>query len=246
MSLLEVSSEGRVRRLTLNRPEKRNALSAELCRVLAEAIEDADQDSSVGAILLAANGTAFCAGMDLGEVRPELEAEINDAHQRLFTVGARIRTPLIAAVQGPALGGGTGLVANCHIVVAAEAATFGLTEIRLGLWPFLVYRPVELAVGERRTVELALTGRVFDAAEGGELGLVHEVTADAVARAGEVAKMIAAHSSTAIRTGMAFVQEVRGKSWQESAQIARRVRNEVFASADFQEATLRFRGKLRH
>ncbi len=103
MSLLEAHSEGRVRRLTLNRPEKRNALSAELCRTLAEAIEDADQDSSVGAILLTANGTVFCAGMDLGEVKPELEDEINDAHQRLFTVGARITTPLIAAVEGPAL-----------------------------------------------------------------------------------------------------------------------------------------------
>src|SRR2546427_12260171 len=108
MSLLEAISEGCVRRLTLNRPEKRNALSAELCRTLAEAIENADHDSSVGAILLTANGTVFCAGMDLGEVKPELEDEINDAHQRLFTVGARITTPLIAAVQGPALGGGTG------------------------------------------------------------------------------------------------------------------------------------------
>jgi enoyl-CoA hydratase/carnithine racemase len=245
MSLLELSTEGSVRRVTLNRPEKRNALSAELCRLLAEAIEEADRDSSVGAILLAANGSAFCAGMDLGEVRPELEDEINDAHQRLFTIGARITTPLVAAVQGPALGGGTGLVANCHIVVAAEAASFGLTEIRLGLWPFLVYRPVELAIGERRTVELALTGRVFDAAEGWELGLVHEVTADAGGRAAEVAKMIAGYSSTAIRTGMAFVQEVRGKTWQESAQIARRVRNEVFASPEFQSSIQRFRPKLR-
>ena len=242
MSLLEANTEGRVRRLTLNRPEKRNALSAELCRALAEAIEDADHDSSVGAILLTANGTVFCAGMDLGEVKPELEDEINDAHQRLFTVGAWITTPLIAAVQGPALGGGTGLVANCHMVVAAEAATFGLTEIRLGLWPFLVYRAVELAVGERRTVELALTGRVFDAAEAWELGLVHEVTADAEARAGEVAHAIAAHSSTAIRTGMAFVQEVRGKNWQESAQV----RNQVFASADFQEAIRPYRRKPGH
>jgi enoyl-CoA hydratase/carnithine racemase len=243
MNLLEVNTEGRVRRLTLNRPEKRNALSAELCRILAEAIESADLDSSIGAILLAANGSAFCAGMDLGEVRPDLEDEINDAHQRLFTIGARINTPVIAAVQGPALGGGTGLVANCHIVVAAESATFGLTEIRLGLWPFLVYRSVELAVGERRTVELALTGRVFDAAEGWELGLVHEVTGDAVARAAEVAKMIAAYSSTAVRTGMVFVQEVRGKTWQESAGIARRVRNQVFASPDFLQAIQAFRRK---
>lgn len=243
MSLLEIATDDRVRRITLNRPEKRNALSAALCHELAAAVEEADADPSIGAIVLTANGTVFCAGMDLGEIRPDLEEEINDAHQRLFTLGARIATPLIAAVQGPALGGGTGLVANCHIVIAAETATFGLTEIRLGLWPFLVFSAVEAALGERRTIELALTGRVFEAAEGWELGLVHEVTADPQARAAEVARMIAGFSSVAIRTGLAFVQEVRGKTWHESSEIARKVRGEVFASPDFLQSIQRFRGK---
>jgi len=243
MSLLEIATDGRVRRITLNRPEKRNALSAALCFELAETIEATDHDSDIGAIVLAANGSAFCAGMDLGEVRPDLEKEINDAHERIFTIGARVATPLVAAVQGPALGGGTGLVANCHIVIASEAATFGLTEIRLGLWPFLVYGAVESALGERRTVELALTGRILEAAEAWELGLVHEVTADADSRATAVARKVAGYSSTAIRTGLGFVQEVRGKSWRESAQVARRTRNQVFSSPDFLEAIREFREK---
>jgi enoyl-CoA hydratase/carnithine racemase len=243
MSLLEIATEGRVRRLTLNRPEKRNALSAALCRELSEAIEAADREQDIGAVLLTANGTAFCAGMDLGEIRPDLEEEINDAHERLFTIGARICTPLIAGVQGAALGGGTGLVANCHIVIASENASFGLTEIRLGLWPFLVYGAVEAALGERRTVELALTGRIFEAAEGWELGLVHEVTDDAASRAAAVAQMVAAGSTTAISTGLAFVQEVRGKTWRESARIARRIRNQVFSSPDFLEAVEAFKNK---
>ena len=241
MSLLEIATENRVRHITLNRPEKRNALSAALCRELATAIEEADRDPEIGAVMLTANGSCFCAGMDLGEVRADLEEEINDAHEQIFTIGARIATPLIAAVHGPALGGGTGLAANCHIVIASENATFGLTEIRLGLWPFLVYGAVEAAVGERRTVELALTGRIFEAAEGWELGLVHEVTDDPQARAAAVAQMIAGQSSIAIRTGLAFVQEVRGKTWQESAKIARQVRNRVFASPDFLESIQRFR-----
>ena len=241
--LIEEIAPGRVRTLTLNRPEKRNALSAALCHDLAHAIESADADPGVGAILLTANGPVFCAGMDLGEVRPGLEDEISDAHEALFTIGARISTPLIAAVHGPALGGGTGLVANCHIVIASESATFGLTEIRLGLWPFLVYNSVEAALGERRTIELALTGRVFEAPEGWELGLVHEVTDDPTARALAVARMIADQSSVAIKTGLAFVQEVRGKTWQESARIARRVRNQVFASPEFQKSIQRFRSK---
>jgi enoyl-CoA hydratase/carnithine racemase len=243
MSLVETSNDGRVRRITLNRPEKRNALSAQFCRELAEAIESADRDSSVGAMLLTANGPAFCAGMDLVEVRPELEEEINDAHERLFLVGTRIGKPLVAAVEGAALGGGMGVVANCHIVVAAETATFGLTEIRLGLWPFLVYRPVEIAIGERQAVELALTGRIFEAAEAWELGLVHEVAGDAAGRAVEVARTVAAHSPTAMRAGLKFLNEARGRLEPEVVRSARRFRKQVFGSADFQEGIQAFREK---
>jgi enoyl-CoA hydratase/carnithine racemase len=243
MSLVETTTEGRVRRLTLNRPEKRNALSAAFCQELTDAIETADADSSVGAILLTANGSAFCAGMDLAEVRPELEEEINREHERLFLVGTRIGKPLIAAVEGAALGGGMGIVANCHIVVAAETATFGLTEIRLGLWPFLVYRPVETAIGERRTVELALTGRIFEAPEAWELGLVHEVAADAAGRALAVAQSVAAHSPTAIRAGLAFLNDTRGRLGPEAAHSAQRFRKQVFASPDFREGIQAFREK---
>lgn len=242
---LEVSRTGRVLTLHLNRPEKRNALSAELCRRLTQALEDADSDASVGAIVLAARGPAFCAGMDLAEVRPDTPDEINLAHEQLFTVGARLVKPLIGAVGGPALGGGTGLVANCHIVVAADHATFGLTEIRLGLWPFLVFRAVTAAVGERRALEMALTGRTFGSHEAKELGLIHQVHHDAEAGAFTVAEGIAASSPTSIRAGMAFVQEVRGRSWKEAGEIATRVRNEVFQSGDFREGILAFREKRR-
>ena len=88
---------------------------------------------------------------------------MNALHEQLFTIGVRLEKPMVAAVHGAALGGGTGLVANCHVVVALRDAAFGLTEIRLGLWPFLVFRAVAAALGERRAMELALTGRVFRA-----------------------------------------------------------------------------------
>jgi enoyl-CoA hydratase/carnithine racemase len=140
--------EGRLLRLTLNRPEKRNALDTALCRTLLDALDDAAADPAVGAILLIANGRAFCAGMDLAEIEQDgRAAEIDALHERLFTIGARLAKPLIAGVQGPVLGGGVGLVANCHIVVAGPEADFGLTEIRLGLWPFLVHRAVAGALG---------------------------------------------------------------------------------------------------
>jgi enoyl-CoA hydratase/carnithine racemase len=234
---------GRVLRITLNRPAKRNALNSQLCLQLTGLLDQAAADPSVGAILLYANGPAFCAGMDLDEIGPSTTEAIDLAHEQLFTVGARLSKPLVAAVAGPALGGGTGLVANCHVVIASESATFGLTEIRLGLWPFLVYRAVSAAIGERRTTELSLTGRIFSASEARELGLVHELAPDPNLRGAELATQIAASSPTAIRAGMGFMREARGLNWEQAGQAARRVRDQVFASPDFQEGIRAFREK---
>jgi enoyl-CoA hydratase/carnithine racemase len=234
---------GRVLKLTLDRPEKRNALNCDLCQALVESIARAVHDPGIGAILLSANGKSFCAGMDLAEAALGVTEEINTIHARLFTVGERAAKPLIAAVQGAALGGGTGLVANCHIVIAGPDATFGLTEIRLGLWPFLIYRAVEKALGERRTLELALTGRIFGPEKAQEMGLVHEISADPETRALEVADSVANWSPTAIQNGMAFVQEVRGQDGEASGRTARRIRDRVFAGADFQEGVRAFREK---
>ena len=244
-SLLEIGRQDRVFRITLNRPEKRNALSAALCRELVETLEEAGRDNSVGAILLTGNGKSFCAGMDLDEIGSAPSGELNHLHERLFTIGFRLPVPLIAAVHGAALGGGTGLVANCHIVVADENATFGLTEIRLGLWPFLVYRAVSAALGGRHTLELALTGRIFSAREAREMGLVHEVAAELENRAAEIATGVASASPTAIRTGLWFAYETRGSDWKEAGEIARQVREEIFRSADFQEGIRAFREKTK-
>ena len=211
--------EGRLLRLTVNRPDKRNALNAALCHALVTALDDAARDPAVGAILLTANGKAFCAGMDLAEIEPGADAEeINAVHEQLFTVGARLAKPLIAGVHGAALAGGTGLVANCHIVVAAPGATFGLTEIRLGLWPFLVYRAVAAALGDRRTLELSLTGRIFDTVEARQIGLVHEVADAPQQRALEVAQAIAKSSPTAVPARDGFRQS---GAWPGLAAIRR-------------------------
>jgi enoyl-CoA hydratase/carnithine racemase len=182
--------------------------------------------------------------MDLVEMEPGTDAEnINAVHEQLFTAGARLAKPLIAGVHGPALAGGTGLVANCHIVVAAPGATFGLTEIRLGLWPFLVYRAVADALGGRRTLELSLTGRIFDTTEANQIGLVHEVADDPQQRALEIAQALAEFSPTAVQEGMGFVNRVRGLDSRQSGAIARETRNRVFAGEDFREGILAFREK---
>jgi enoyl-CoA hydratase/carnithine racemase len=239
--ILESLQDGRVLRLTLNRPEKRNALSSDLCRRLADELERAAGDPRVGAILLTGSGTAFCAGMDLDEIAAPAIGEIDRVQERLFTIGARLAKPIVAAVAGPALGGGTGLVANCHVVVAGEKAAFGLTEIRLGLWPFLVFRAMAAALGERRTLELALTGRILSAPEALGLGLIHQIAADPEERAAEVARAIAGFSPTAIQRGLEYVREARGKDGETAGEIARRIRGAVLGSRDFEEGLRAFR-----
>jgi enoyl-CoA hydratase/carnithine racemase len=232
-----------VLQIVLDRPEKRNALSIELCRAILEAVGGGVHDAGIGAILFTAHGRSFCAGMDLDEVARGATEETNSLQEQLFTLGARTNKPLIAAVRGAALGGGTGLVANFHIVIAEPGAVFGLTEIRLGLWPFLVYRAVERALGERRTTELALTGRTLSGEEARDLGLVHEIAPDAEQRAMEVAQLVASYSPQAIHNGLSFVQEVRGMGWEEAGRVARRVRDWVFTGSDFQEGVRAFREK---
>lgn len=241
--VLESQRNGRVIRLVLNRPEKRNALNFALCRELVDAIGHANRDLEIGCIVLAGAGECFSAGMDIGEAQDLRPETLGNVHEQLFTLAARLSKPLVGEVQGPAYGGGVGLVANCHIVLASEAARFGLTEIRLGLWPFLVFRAVSVALGERRAVELALTGRLFDAAEAKQMGLVQEIAQDLPSRTMEVAQQLAGASPSAIRSGLSFVQEVRGKDWEMAGLIARRVREEVFQTGDFQEGVRAFREK---
>ena len=238
--IVAIEPHGRVLRVCLDRPEKRNALSADLCRELAGALENAGRHQGVGAIVLAGRGKAFCAGMDVSEVGAAPTGDLDRIHEHLFAIGARLAKPLIAAVDGPALGGGMGLVANCHIVVASERASFGLTEIRLGLWPFLVFRAVAAALGERRATELALTGRTFDAWVARDYGLVHEIAQDVDRAAMELAARVASFSPVSIRQGLGCLQETRGKDWEIAGMIARRMRRELFENPDLKEGIRAF------
>ena len=232
-------------RLTLNRPEKRNALDAALCRALVDALDAADADPAIGAILLTANGKVFCAGMDLAEIEEGGDTdEIDALHEQLFTAGARLSKPLIAGVHGAALGGGTGLVANCHVVVASHEASFGLTEIRLGLWPFLVYRAVEAALGARRTLELSLTGRIFPAARrGNSAWSMKWRRMPPRVRMKSPAPWPAQPDCR--REGIGFVLQARGLDSHAAGVIAREARNRVFQGEDFREGVRAFREKRR-
>ncbi|MBC8165687.1 MAG: enoyl-CoA hydratase/isomerase family protein [Bryobacteraceae bacterium] len=240
-SPLEVSLEDRVLHLVLNRPEKKNALSAELCHMLIEALESANEDEAVGSILLQSRGDVFCSGMDLMEA----SADNTVVHERLFTVGLSARKPIVAAVGGHALGGGLGLVANAHIAIAAQGCSFGLTEIRVGMWPYVIWRSIVAAIGERRTTALALTGRIFSVNEALQWGLVHEVAPafEMEERALATAIHLAQSSAQAIRLGLDYVRESRGLPSEVSGELAQTFRKRSFESSDYLEAVAAFREK---
>ena len=242
---IETHVDGRLLRLKLNRPEKRNALNLETCRAIVDALRQADADQAIGATLITGAGESFCSGMDLAEARHVDRKHLADAQEPLFTVGENMRKPLVAAVQGPAIAGGTGLVANAHIAIASEAATFGLTEIRFALWPVLIFPAVAAAMGERRALELSLSGRIFNAQEALHYGLVSEVVAgdQLEARASEVAHALANASSVTISAGLEYVRSIRGKDPKEALHAGRLVRDQIMQTEDFAEGLRAFSEK---
>ncbi len=226
--MLRPSRDGRVLRLTLARAERRNALSVDLARRLLDEIRRGDNDRGVGAILIDAEGPAFCAGMDLDEALTTDAAPLGQLHAELFRVGLDVKTPIVAAVHGVALGGGLGLVANAHIAIAADSAQFGLTELRIGMWPFLVWRSVASAIGERRTIELALTARLFTARDALAWGLVHHLVQphELPAKGLELARTVAAASPETVARGFDAIAHPDRRS---------SLRAEQLASPDFRE-----------
>ncbi|HVW07045.1 MAG TPA: enoyl-CoA hydratase/isomerase family protein [Bryobacteraceae bacterium] len=238
--MIETATLGRVFQVTLNRPEKRNALNMAVCRELLAAFDRAEADAKVGAILLCGNGPAFCAGMDLAEVLAADQKELMALHDRLFTVIDRARKPIVAAVQGPALAAGMGVAANAHIVIAGNDARFALTEIRIGLWPAVIFRAVERAIGERRTTELSITGRMMDAEEAFRAGLAAEIAEDPKSRALQIASHLASFSTVAMAVGLEHVARTRGLSWHDAAAVNDELRARMMASGDFREGVNAF------
>ena len=227
----------RVLHVMLNRPRKRNALNAEMCSGIVQAVRSAQQQSEIGAILISAMGHVFCSGMDLDEAAAGREDELAALHDELFSMGVSSLKPIVICVNGSALGGGLGLVAQGHVVIASHAAAFGLPEIRIGLWPFLVYRSVEMALGARKTLELSLTGRAFHADDALQWGLAHQVcqASELADRGQALARELAKASPIAMAAGMRCVHESLGRSWKDAANIATELRRHVMQSADFQE-----------
>ena len=193
---LRVEQEGRVRRLTLAAPARRNILDGALASLLLSEIHDAQADAETGAILIDAEGQVFCGGMDFAHPLPD----------ELFSFGCESSKPIVLAMQGVAVSAGVALIANAHVAVAAQGSSFGLTDIREGRCHPGILGAVSAAIGDRRTRELSLTGRVFTVPEALAWGLVHATTApfELDDRASAIAKALANADPGAVSAILAF------------------------------------------
>jgi len=218
-----------------------------MCEELLAAFDDAVTDAATGCILLDAEGKVFCSGMDLDEALEHGPQGGLEVHERLFTVGSRIAKPIVTAVQGPALAGGIGLLCNSHVVVAAMGTNFGITELRVGMFPFVIFRAVAAAIGERRALELSLTARVFQTDEALRMGLIHQAAPEFELddRASALAHTIAGHSPEVTRLGLGYVNEARGLPPEEAGRLAREARTAVFQHPDYAEGVRAFQEKRR-
>jgi len=196
---LRFEQDGRVRRITLAEPSNRNAIHLTLAVELLKEIGNAASDPATGAILLDAEGPVFCGGVS------SEAGSLEDLPGELFTFGRCCTKPIVAAVQGVAVSAGLALVANAHVAVAAQGSSFGLTDVREGHFHAGLLEAVGNAVGQRRALELALTGRIFSTPEALAWGLVHAVTPafELDDRATAIATALANGSAEAIRAMLA-------------------------------------------
>ena len=174
-----VAVAGGVATLTIDRPERRNAINPEVVRALSAGLERAEADDSVRAVVLTGAGDrAFCAGGDLGGMTADSKAGQHRERAEvgeLFGALRRSRLPIVARVNGHALAGGFGLMLACDLVVAVDDAQMGMPEIDIGLWPFMITAIVRRDVPRKVALDLMLTGRRIPASEGARWGFVNRV-----------------------------------------------------------------------
>jgi methylglutaconyl-CoA hydratase len=236
-----------IRTITLNRPDRRNAMTPEMQTELTAAMQDASAGSTRVLILTGA-GDAFCSGLDLSGLQAMQGKSAVDYRADAQRVATLFRSlyelpiPTIAAVHGPAVAGGTGLATICDFTLATPAAKFGYTEARIGFVPALVSAYLALQIGDKRSRDLLLTARIFDAAEGHRLGLVNEIVApeDLVQRAHALASTLIANSPQAIAATKRLLA-AQNRAWLDTAiEAALDANSEARETADFDEGVAAF------
>jgi enoyl-CoA hydratase len=247
-----VEQEGHTLVVTMNRPEAKNALSGEMMDIMREAWDRVNSDESVRVAILTGAGGAFCAGADLKAMTRSHPGDSFEGGGWDLSVikpllkGFRLTKPLIAAVEGPAIAGGTEILQATDIRVAGESARFGVSEPRWGLYPLggsavRLPRQIPYTVA----VDLLLTGRHIKAPEAKEIGLIGHVVPDGTAleKAREIAELIAANGPLAVQAILRTIRDTEGMHEEDAFELDAKVGAPVFSSNDAKEGPRAFAEK---
>jgi len=239
-----VERDGRVGLITLNRPTALNALNSQMMHEVTTAATDFDADPGIGAIVITGSAKAFAAGADIKEMSELAFADVFDGDFFApWATLAAVRTPMIAAVAGHALGGGCELAMMCDVLIAADTAKFGQPEIKLGVLPGMGgSQRLTRAIGKAKAMDLILTGRTIDATEAERSGLVSRVVPadDLLTQAKAVASTISQMSRSATRMAKEAVNRAFETTLTEGLLHERRLFHSTFATHDQTEGMTAF------
>ena len=244
---IQLAYDARVATITLNRPDKRNAISFELIDDLLGALDEVAKSEALVVILTGA-GKAFCSGMDLDNLKallgrsPEQNLQDSQTMVRLFRTLYEFPKVTIAAVNGAAIAGGTGLALLCDFTLAVPEAKFGYTEVRIGFVPAIVSTFLLRQVGEKQARDLLLTGRIFGAEEAARMGLINEIveTDKLMARARELAALLMENSPTSLRATKQLLTDHARAELDAQIEAAVRENAAIRSTADFREGITSF------
>jgi methylglutaconyl-CoA hydratase len=244
---IQLAYEGRVATLTLNRPEKRNAISFELIDDVRRGLEEVAESESVVLILTGA-GKAFCSGMDLENLKallgrsPEQNLKDSQTMVQLFRALYEFPKVTIAAVNGAAIAGGTGLALLCDFTLAVPEAKFGYTEARIGFVPAIVSTFLLRQVGEKQARDLLLTGRLFSSDEALHMGLINEVVPSdkLMPKARELAALLMENSPSSLRATKKLLNDHALAEIDAQIEAAVRENAAIRSTADFREGISSF------
>ena len=254
MNQVLYSVDGAIARVTLNRPEKRNALNDEVIAGLKDGLKNASKDQRVRVVVISGAGKDFCSGADLSALQKIANASVAENSEdarlllELFLLIRQLPIPVVAAVTGRALAGGCGLATACDLVLAASSARFGYPEVKIGFVPAMVMAILRRNVSEKRAFELITRGAEISADEAKEFGLVNQVFSDEsfaedVNRyIGEFEKM----SASAIGLTKRLLYQMDGMGFPEALETGADVNVIARLTDDCQQSIARFLQKDRH
>jgi len=246
-STIQLIYDERVATITLNRPHKRNAISYELIKDLLAALEEVRTSKALVLILTGA-GKAFCSGMDLEDLRaligrsPEQSLQDSQIMARLFRTLYEFPKPTIAAVNGAAIAGGTGLATLCDFTLVVPEAKFGYTEVKIGFVPAIVSAFLLRQVGEKIARDLLLTGRLFDAEEAKRIGLVTEIVPaeNLMTHAKQLAEQLLENSPASLLYSKRLLNEAARAQLDRQIDASVRENAAIRSTADFREGITSF------